>query len=379
MGEIARADAAAGGGGAQRGAFDRRVGGAFTVARRAECHVRAGWERAVVIRSNTAQTYAPLRRSQIRSRPVNVRSHTHPQSALCICRLDSATNIYYSLFKMSAGATRKAARDAVAGGRVDGRGKSRPSLAVEQRGRNRRAKPGTQLRLALPKPKQGWGGKRRNAGRKPAGARAGTPHRARPKHYHGHPVHVTLRAGLGSLRSQFLFPTVRYAITRAGRRDPARFRIVHFSVQYDHVHLIVEAADKRALGAGMRSLAIRVALGVNELLMRKGRFWADRWHGRVLTSPSDLRATAVYVLANFRKHARRPLPEGLDPCSSAAWFAHFRGFNPARDRPRYAGRPPPLGAADLGVPVSKPRTWLLTAGLGRTPRLSLDEAPRPKP
>jgi REP element-mobilizing transposase RayT len=239
----------------------------------------------------------------------------------------------------------------------------------------KRAKPGTQLSLGLPKPNNRWGGARRNAGRKPVGARAGTPHRARPKHDERHPVHVTLRAGLASLRSQLLFPTVRYAITKAGQRDVDRFRIVHFSAQHDHVHLIVEAANKRALGAGMRSLAIRVARQVNRLLMRKGRFWADRWHGRALASPSDVRNAVVYVLANFRKHARRPAATGIDPCSSGAWFAHFRGFDPEHDRPRYAARPPPLGAADLGVPVSPPRTWLLTTGLARTPRIGMDEAP----
>lgn len=173
-----------------------------------------------------------------------------------------------------------------------------------------------------------------------------------------------------------LFPTVRYAITQAGRRDEQHFRVVHFSVQYDHVHLIVEAASKRALSAGMRSLAIRVARQVNRLLMRKGRFWADRWHGHALASPREVRNAVVYVLANFRKHARSAVPPGIDPYSSGAWFTHFRGFHPARHHPLYASRPPPLGAADLGVPVSAPRTWLMTAGLARTQRVGLAEQPR---
>jgi hypothetical protein len=72
------------------------------------------------------------------------------------------------------------------------------------------------------------------------------------------------------------------------------------------VHLVVEAANKRTLSAGMRSLAIRVARHANRLLMRTGRFWADRWHGRALSNPADVRNAVVYVLANFRKHARRP-------------------------------------------------------------------------
>jgi len=156
----------------------------------------------------------------------------------------------------------------------------------------------TQLRLAFP---AGWGGARRNAGRKPKG-RPLTPHRARPLHSPAEPVHVTLRARIGPLRSQFLFPTLRLALVRAARRDPEQFRIVHFSVQRDHVHLIVEAKDKRSLSSGMRGLMIRTARYVNDLLGRRGAFWADRWHGRALTSPRAVRNGIVYVLANFRKH-----------------------------------------------------------------------------
>ena len=90
---------------------------------------------------------------------------------------------------------------------------------------------------------------------------------------------VTLRSHLAPLRSQFLFPVVRLALLRAGRRASTRFRVVHFSVQRDHLHLIVEARDKRALSSGMRSVAIRVARYVNDVLSRRGALWAERWHG----------------------------------------------------------------------------------------------------
>jgi len=133
-----------------------------------------------------------------------------------------------------------------------------------------------------------------------------------------------------------LFPTVRLALLRAARRDPERFRIVHFSVQRDHLHLIVEAKDKRALSSGMRSVAIRIARYVNDLLLRRGPLWSGRWHGRALTSPRQVRNAIVYVLANFRKHARRALRPGLDPYSSAAGFDGFREWSPV------SGTPPPF-------------------------------------
>src|SRR5262249_40243892 len=148
-----------------------------------------------------------------------------------------------------------------------------------------------------------WGGKRVNAGRKRTSPRANVPHRTRAKHAATNPVHVTLRSLFRPLRSQHVFPTVCIALAAATRRTPARFRVLHFSVQWDHLHLIVEARDQRALSSGMQGLAIRVARAVNQLVVRRGRFWADRWHGRDLTSPRAVRNALVYVFGNFRKHA----------------------------------------------------------------------------
>ena len=236
---------------------------------------------------------------------------------------------------------------------------------------SRRRRPPVQL--SLPKT-SGWGGKRKNAGRKP-GPHPKTPHRRRPKHYSGHPVHVTLRAAFGPLRSQLLYPTIRIAISRATRKAPERFRIVHYSVQSNHLHLICEAAERRALTAGVHGLEARITCYVNELLMRGGSFWADRWHGRALKSPREVRHALVYVLANFRKHASRPVPRGVDPCSSGAWFHGWRGVD--QRGPPLAGRAWPLGKEDEKVPVSAPGTWLLREGFLRAGRIRLDESPRP--
>ncbi|HEY4157661.1 MAG TPA: hypothetical protein VGM29_06170, partial [Polyangiaceae bacterium] len=113
-----------------------------------------------------------------------------------------------------------------------------------------------QLTLALPLPPppppvSTWGGRRAGAGRKPAPGRARVRHAARPKHAHAHPVHVVLRSKFRPLRSQFTFPTVELALARATRARLG-FRVVHFSVQHDHLHLIVEASSKRALSRGMQ-------------------------------------------------------------------------------------------------------------------------------
>src|SRR5262249_38188006 len=94
-----------------------------------------------------------------------------------------------------------------------------------------------------------WGGRRRRTGRGPLPPkRRSTPHRARPAHYHAHPVHITLRAKRRApyLRAEVPFEALRAAIAKASREA---FRVLHFSVQPDHVHLIVEARDRFALSS----------------------------------------------------------------------------------------------------------------------------------
>jgi REP element-mobilizing transposase RayT len=222
----------------------------------------------------------------------------------------------------------------------------------------------------------GWGGTRKGAGRTRK-VQGRTPHRARPRHYHGHPVHVTLRARFGPLRSQVLYPTIRLAIQRAAHARPEAFRVVHYSVQSNHVHLLVEAGDRRALSAGVRGLAVRIALYLNGILMRKGPVWADRWHGRALTSPREVRHALVYVLANFRKHGGRGTGAGIDPYSSGPWFDGWREWHPTSGAaPRFAGRAPPRSVAEGGAPVTPARSWLLSRGFRRAGLVSWSEAPR---
>lgn len=104
-------------------------------------------------------------------------------------------------------------------------------------------------------------------------------HEARAEHRAERPVHVTIRVRYGVLRTQVVFPVVRGVLRAVNRRAPDRFRVVEFSVQTNHLHLLVEANSQAELSSGMRSLTIRLALRVNRVLNRRGALLADRWHG----------------------------------------------------------------------------------------------------
>jgi REP element-mobilizing transposase RayT len=214
------------------------------------------------------------------------------------------------------------------------------------------------------------GGRRMGAGRKPSRPGKRLRHVARPSHYARLPVHVTMRSLLRGLRTQLALQAFTRAIRAANARR-ATFRIVHFSLQSNHIHLLVEASDKRTLSSGMQGLAVRLARGFNRVLGRRGRFWADRYYARDLRSTSAVRNALVYVLANHRKHERSLRP-GVDAFSSGVWFRGWLEPGPlplstAISRRTFAPDTPPVVA---------PRTWLLTDGW-KVPRgrISISETP----
>jgi REP element-mobilizing transposase RayT len=189
-----------------------------------------------------------------------------------------------------------------------------------------------------------WGGVRPGAGRKPK-RDAGASHLRRPSLSRHEPVHTTLRVAKGcwNLRSRRALAALQGAF-EAGR-DRFGFRLVHYSVQGNHLHFIVEANDRRALSQGMQALTVRMARALNRMMRRRGKVFADRFHAHVLRSRREAAHALRYVFGNFARHARSWGEEirasYCDPFSSVAWFA-----------------------AELpeGAPVAAPRTWLLRVG-----------------
>lgn len=134
------------------------------------------------------------------------------------------------------------------------------------------------------------------------------------------------------------------AIEEAFRQARIRFgmRIAHYSIQGNHLHLLVEAENRESLSRGMQGLAIRVAKALNRLWRRSGGVWADRFHSHVLRTRREVANALRYVLGNFARHARTRGQQApfADEFSSLKFLA----------------------CAQSDAPVAPPRTWLLKIG-----------------
>jgi hypothetical protein len=190
-------------------------------------------------------------------------------------------------------------------------------------------------------------------------------HVARPALSRHDPCLVTLRVrqGVPSLRRRSFLLELRPSLSRACERED--FRLVHYSVQRDHLHLIVEAEGTQALGRGMKAVGQRIAHAVHRAFGGRGAVLDGRYHLRILGSPRQVRNALAYVLLNARRHWRkrtgRTPPVRLDEASSGRWFD---------------GWTRPLVHQATGPPdVSPPRSWLLTAGWLRHGRIDPAEVP----
>ena len=210
----------------------------------------------------------------------------------------------------------------------------------------------------------GRGGPRPGAGR-PRGRKT-VSHDKRPDFASRYPQHVTLRAleGTPSLARDWLMKTIRRAIRDSHKGS---FRIIEFNVLGNHLHLICEAGGAVALARGVQGFTVRLVRRLNKLLKRTGKYFANRYHARSLTSPRDVRNTLRYVLCNRKHHAAEKRFDRfwIDPYSSGTWFSGWAA--PVRSQRDLAREPKPTADATV---------WLLTTGWkARHGPLRFDERP----
>ena len=181
-------------------------------------------------------------------------------------------------------------------------------------------------------------------------------------------MHVALRLleGIPSLRRHRPVKYIRRCIQLA-HKDA--FRVVHFSVQSNHIHLIIEAEHRNALSRGVQGLKIRLARRLNALFGRRGAMFSDRYHARAISSPRQARHCLQYVLNNARKHAaeagRMPARNWIDPFSSAPTFDAWACATVTSD-----------GATEPGI-TRAAEFWLLRTAWRRYGPLDANVVPGP--
>jgi REP element-mobilizing transposase RayT len=209
---------------------------------------------------------------------------------------------------------------------------------------------------------RGKGGRRTGAGRPRAPGRRRNWVRVRAELAKNTPVHVTLRVvkAIGGLRRRRAYHAIRKAIYTTWARPD--FRIVHVSIQREHIHLICEADDKRALGRGMAGFQISAAQQLNGAISverkyatrRTGTVFPERYHVEHLKNRRQVRHAIAYVLNNWRRHGEDqawPAHTQIDPYASGVLFD---GWN----------RPHPFIPPENFVPLGtvRPQFWMLEHG-----------------
>ena len=220
-----------------------------------------------------------------------------------------------------------------------------------------------QLMFEFPLPRV-HGGARKGAGRKRQGKRAKVTHMARQPfgktRGKTRVLHVTCRVaeGLPGLRDRETAKLVMDYL--AGHCEKVGFRVVEYSIQGNHCHLICEARDNEALSKAMNGLLSGLARVLNRHWGRKGKVFEDRYHAEILETPRQCRNALLYVLHNAKKHGSRSPKSGADPYSTAPWFPFTSCASHRTDT----------------KPAANPRTWLLKVGWRKGGPIHLHDHPR---
>lgn len=157
-----------------------------------------------------------------------------------------------------------------------------------------------QLKLNLNKGR--WGGRRSGSGRKRLHSK-GVSHRVREKISSRLPAHINLKYRI-SIRNKDFLRILKRAIFNSRKKG---LRIIHYSVQSNHIHFIIETNNKKTLETGMRSLTVTMAKG-----LAKGKVQLQRYHLHVLKSVMETKNAVRYVVFNEQKHSGKKMfsPDG---------------------------------------------------------------------
>lgn len=168
------------------------------------------------------------------------------------------------------------------------------------------------------------GGFRVRAGRK-ASKDSGMSHQGRPEVKRANPLLITIkvRKGIPSLRGRFTGTLLALVMEEGSVRFGCR--MVEYSIQTNHLHMIVEAPGNDAVSRFMKGMTSRIVHFLRSRFGIIGVVFPDRYHRVDLKSMRQVYNAIRYVLCNANKHGAHFFGL-LDPLSSSRWFDGWRGY-----------------------------------------------------
>jgi REP element-mobilizing transposase RayT len=161
---------------------------------------------------------------------------------------------------------------------------------IKKRKMKKKIRKHTQLSLTNPK----------GAGRKPMYDK-GIRHTKRESIKKDTVLHLTLKIQKekSGLKNKKILKILHSSIKKARILG---LKIIHYTLEYDHVHLLVEASDKKILGKGMQSFGISFSKGINKFRLQKGAVFKTRYHFRKLNTFTEIKNALNYIMGNGIKH-----------------------------------------------------------------------------
>ncbi|MBT3236341.1 MAG: hypothetical protein HN353_10355 [Bdellovibrionales bacterium] len=188
-------------------------------------------------------------------------------------------------------------------------------------------------------------------------------HISRPSIDRNNPIHINIRVQekLPNLRRKSSFKLFTKAVKRARLKG---LRVVHFSLQTNHLHLLVEADSNRQLSSGMRSLLITYSIWINRLLKRQGPLFRDRFNMEVITTPRRMKNLLNYIFKNSAKHRKHAFNQIDLYCSHLILSAQdqFRLFGRKIPPPPISHQVRALALKRLAELLFPPQSWLAAVG-----------------
>ncbi len=136
-------------------------------------------------------------------------------------------------------------------------------------------------------------------------------------------LHLTIkvRDNKADIKNKSLLKALHHAIKRARLKN---IKVLHYSLEYNHIHLLVEASSNANLHQGMQALGISLAKKINAIKRLKGTVYKHRYHLRKLSSPRELKNVLHYIFNNGIHHSRTS--SILDPYNSLPAFNNLKSL-----------------------------------------------------